>query len=281
MSKRDKNYNGSTLEAFLICVVILGVSIGIYATGRTIGVDIGRNEITAREHYDTEKNGALAACTDTDITALRECVVQAVESAQYQSESRQDLYAQQDMSRWTFWMAIVSGLLFLVSSLGIVWIRDTLIETRRAVKAADDAVEVTRIIGQQQIRAYVGLKTINFNTHQVATVKIVNFGNTPAYKVQIRAHFYPKSLRGIVRLNRSHIGHPTTIHPDGISNTTCTPSAAILSRASSNNENVCVFIYIQYRDAFKVKRRTIYDIEISPISGGFEALPRKKGNCST
>ncbi len=140
-------------------MIICGFAVLIYATGRSVGVDVGRNEVSARQHYKETKDGALAACIGFKSVALRECVIEAVETAQHQSESRQDLYAQQDMSKWAFWMMIVSGLTLFVTGLGIVWIRDTLTETRRAVRAADDAVTVTREIGETQTRAYVHVES--------------------------------------------------------------------------------------------------------------------------
>lgn len=189
MSKRDPNQRTTLLEAFAICVVIAGVAIIIFATGRTAGVDVGRNEVSAREHYEAVKNTALAACIDTEPSALRQCVIKSTETAQNQSESRQDLYAQQDMSRWAFWMMIISGCTLLITGLGIVWIRDTLVETRRAVKAADDAVKVTRDIGEAQIRPYISIEHASAFVDErngiCFKVKVKNSGQTPARNVHV------------------------------------------------------------------------------------------------
>lgn len=155
-----------------------------------MGVDIGRNEVSAREHYEAIKENALAGCVDVEPTALRECVIEAAEAAQHQSESRQDLYAQQDMSRWAFWMMVIAGLTLLVTALGIAWIRDTLIETRRAVRSADDAVRVTREIGEAQVRAYVSVDdvevTVEIDDERVlwnVAAKVSNSGQSPAISV--------------------------------------------------------------------------------------------------
>lgn len=193
MPKRDPGKRTSLLEAFFIYVIIAGVAFVIYTTGRTIGVDIGRDEVTAREHYEAEKESALAACVDTHPTALRKCVIEAAESAQNKSEARQDLYAQQDMSQWAFLMMLISGCTLLITGLGVVWIKDTLIETRRAVRSADDAVNVTREIGQTQTRAY--LDTVKFDILPVKTgddfifygvVHLKNSGQSPATDVLVR-----------------------------------------------------------------------------------------------
>lgn len=203
MSKSDPNTRTTLFEAFAICMIFVGVAVVIYAIGRAAGVDIGRNEVTARQHYDAVKNSALAACVDTEPAALRECVLEAVEAAQIQSESRQNLYAQQDMSRWAFAMVVISGLTLFITGLGIVWIRDTLLETRKAVKAADDAVTVTREVGHAQIRPWVNISDVEVVDGPFAydstsphlskafvvnfVFKIKNHGASPANKLKVFA----------------------------------------------------------------------------------------------
>lgn len=193
MPNRNRDNRTTLLEAFAIGVIICGVAVLIYATGRSVGMDVGRNEVSARQHYEETKGGALAACVGLKSATLRECVIEAVEAAQHESESRQDLYAQQDMSKWAFWMMIISGLTFLVTGLGIVWIRDTLIETRRAVSAADDAVIVTREVGENQLRPWVLFERYEWGISEdgsfngvphrhgwVFQLRWRNYGKTPA-----------------------------------------------------------------------------------------------------
>lgn len=95
------------------------------------------------------------------------------------------------MALWALGMLVVSTLMMLVSALGVWWIRDTLNETRRAVKAADDAVTATRDIGEAQTRAYVSQLNISSDFHKSAAgVDCVAFimhwqntGNSPAMKL--------------------------------------------------------------------------------------------------
>lgn len=226
MFKRDPSQRTSLLEAFFICVIIAGVAIIVYATGRTAGVDIGRDEISAREHYESIKDSALAACVDTEPTALRECVIEASEAAQNQSESRQDLYAQQDMSRWAFWMMIISGFTFLVTGLGIVWIRDTLVETRKAVRSADDAVNVTREIGEKQVRAYLSIRDGKIvskgeNPKQNSfffAAEWKNYGQSPAFIKEIRVGggHYPIGKGGVTPVAlKTVVTSETQVSPSG------------------------------------------------------------------
>ena len=85
-------------------------------------------------------------------------------------------------------MAVISSTV-AVTGLGVYWVRETLAETRLAVKAAEDAVAVTREIGQQQVRACIGL--VNVEVHyDEATGKFIidvvfkNSGQTPAHDVE-------------------------------------------------------------------------------------------------
>ncbi|UYV37662.1 hypothetical protein N4R57_00635 [Rhodobacteraceae bacterium D3-12] len=222
MPERNRNYRATLFEAFAIGAMICGVAVLTYAIGRSVGVDVGRNEVNARQHYEETKSGALAACVGLKATDLRECVIEAVESAQNQAESRQDLHAQQDMSRWAFWMMIISGLTLFVTGLGIVWIRDTLIETRRAVRAADDAVTVTREVGETQTRAYVHVEGAEVRwlnalgqfegTSRQDVMSIItttrNTGNTPARWYEIE---------GIVQVMERTQDRPKPLKTEAIS----------------------------------------------------------------
>lgn len=127
---------------------------------------------------------------------------------QPKSHAEQDLEAQKEMASSTWgmlWVAIIS--LFL-SALGLVLLVFTLFYTSAAAEAARDAVneaqeatkaalasvdyaaaslEVTRDMGQRQLRAYVvvsGAKIegpIKLDEHVHAVVTIKNTGQTPAY----------------------------------------------------------------------------------------------------
>lgn len=88
-------------------------------------------------------------------------------------------------------MAILGVVATGISAWAVVLVRDTLDETRRAVKAADDAVVVTREIGQAQTRAYVHIESVflsyEFGLHPNFSVTIRNVGGSPAMRVRVFA----------------------------------------------------------------------------------------------
>lgn len=95
--------------------------------------------------------------------------------------SPSDTYAQ-----WI--MAILSLIATGISAWAVVLIRDTLVETRRAVSSADDAVEVTRQIGEAQVRAYLVCLSAKYHLIKggfMATLEIENTGQSPASNVAI------------------------------------------------------------------------------------------------
>lgn len=95
--------------------------------------------------------------------------------------SSEDTLAQWIMTFFTMIMAVIAGL-------GAWWVRGTLVASQKAVKSAEDAVSVTRRIGEIQTRAYVWavkpeiefIKTNRILTGCRARVILENGGQTPA-----------------------------------------------------------------------------------------------------
>lgn len=94
-----------------------------------------------------------------------------------------DTYAQ-----WL--MALFGVAATIISWRAVVYVRDTLRATNKAVKAAEDAVAETRAIGRDQSRAYVHMKSIHWsesgnNFRFVCYVE--NSGETPCLRFNITA----------------------------------------------------------------------------------------------
>lgn len=90
---------------------------------------------------------------------------------------------------WAQWAMALTGLLALILSAWAVWLlKRTLDATRAAVKSADDAVEVTRELGEAQIRAYLSCRSAKYKFDKngvFASVEIANTGQSPASAVSI------------------------------------------------------------------------------------------------
>jgi hypothetical protein len=149
MSDSDRGGRDQSLEALFCALALLGIVILVYAVGQNFGVSAGRNEVTAREHYEDVKQDNLRACFRMNGVAATECVTKTIEAAQDKSDSRQDLFAQRDMANFTFWMLILSVCTFVVTGLGVWLVKRTLdtninflTESRNATLAMEGQVHL-------------------------------------------------------------------------------------------------------------------------------------------
>lgn len=197
MPRGHRDARTASLEALFCILALLGVVTIGYATGRVFGVKSGRNEITAREHYDREKRNALRACSGSEGSTAVECVTKAIETAQEKSETRQDLYAQQDAARWGFWSVILAAVGTSFTALGVWYVKRTLDATLKAVEDTSKATveiqksnELSERLGTAQIRAYVIVSLPEGYFDEGGTfhgsIRIHNTGETAAKLVFIR-----------------------------------------------------------------------------------------------
>lgn len=195
MPGSDRSKGASPLEAFFCILAGLLFVLIVGATGRALGVEAGRNEVSARQHYENAKKDALESCARAEGGASIECVTKAIESAQEKSESRQDLYAQQDMAKWAFWMLIASLGTFIVTAFGVWFVKSTLDATLLAVKETSDAtraMQEANAIAAMANRPYLIVqpeikKATIYDPAQRVIFAYRNYGTSPARLVR---HFF-------------------------------------------------------------------------------------------
>lgn len=200
MSGSNWRKRTSILDAFGIILVLTLVAALIAAIGFVKGIDAGRDQVTAREHYKAVKNNSLDACVNADRTALVKCVAEAVEASHAQVDSRQDLYAQKDMASYAFWMLIVSALTLLATAVGVFFVKRTLDATIDAVEdtgiatqAMIDANQIAREVAHVQTRPYLLIDRRNVEvslgryglSNVFIRVPMQNFGSTPAMRPSV------------------------------------------------------------------------------------------------
>ena len=180
--------NGTKIVGGITLVIILFLSIMlIYSSGRKHGEAIGEysaNADTYARHTQEHIKDCLTLAEDGSKT---KCIIDEIEASNEHERAEKDLVAQTEMALWALGMLVVSTLMMLVSALGVWWIRDTLVETRKAVKAADDAVTVTREVGEAQVRAYVAPYEFSVVFDQNVGVADIhgmvrNSGQSPAHR---------------------------------------------------------------------------------------------------
>ena len=129
-----------------------------------------------------------SACIGIVGPEFPECISNQLAAYEASKPADEDLRAQQDMALWALWMFIASCFTVLVTGVGIYYVREMLEASRSANRAAVRAVEVTRDIGQAEVRAYLGIESLTFGVDNERNVFLRvsarNFGQSPAIKVQ-------------------------------------------------------------------------------------------------
>lgn len=287
MHDSNRGEGAKVLEALLCFAALFGVVILAYATGWTFGADTGRDQVTAHQHYEAAKHNALEACAGRVGSAAVECGAEAAEAAQDQSIARQDLYAQQDMAKWAFWMLVASAITLGVSIAGVWFVKRTLDatlvavkETGKATRAMIDANEIASKSAEWQLRAYVSIINIKLLPHSPdgphalkATVSFKNTGQTPA--LDLAARLYIAVGAGDSLANMPLIEHETGDNPSravlgsGVDNQishitqiTRFPASEIMS----GDFTVVIHGFIEYWDVFKKRRETRFRHFHSPTT---------------
>lgn len=116
---------------------------------------------------------------------------------QSQTDDKPSPLEQSDLAaQWT--MAGFAGLQLILTFLGLLYIRWTLIETKKAVKeagdataAAENAIEVTRLSAERQLRAYLSIDKISATglspgETPVVWISVTNRGQTPARNLWVK-----------------------------------------------------------------------------------------------
>jgi hypothetical protein len=166
--------------------------------------------------------------------------------------------ATQRMAQYALWSTLIVGF-------GTALLFWTLWETRKANRSTQAAVEVTREIGQAQLRAYLDISDntleLNWKTGY-AHVKLVfkNSGQTPAYKVKLYYDVYLSHPSDAGRIsdmvsNRMHsyavgpgsetfVRHPLAFPID----------KRVLVRLRSHEQAVHIVGNLVYEDIFRAER---------------------------
>jgi hypothetical protein len=206
-----------------------------------------------------------------------------------EEEARQreidDLAAQQGMNMATQAMndatqrmatyALVSTVIVGIGTALLVW---TLLLTREANRAAQDAVEVTREIGIADTRAYITIDKVEVRFHEtmagedrfVIQAKLKNKGKSPAEYFSVDLSIFLEDMNG--KMVSSELAHNATkndiLHPQmGVAPTLgfgfkVGARDAIVSEQCS----LCAVVSVSYTDIF----RTTHELkEKRAVIGGF------------
>jgi hypothetical protein len=123
-----------------------------------------QEESTADVQQDSQEKqkltGDLIPALNDIESAIRDLIAEEdkIASEAQRSREKRGLYAQEAMAEWAKWMFFATLATVLLTFVALVYIRRTLLETKDAVRAADETVVATREIGQAQVRAYLSFE---------------------------------------------------------------------------------------------------------------------------
>lgn len=154
-----------------------------------IAVDLTalRTEQRVSEYYASQYE---ASDTDQEIAELcslrpdaarMECLIEQIQAREQWGKDRRDLHAQEWMARWAAWMFGASALAAIAAIVGLWLLRRTWVEAKRTA-------EITRKIGEAQVRAYLAIKVKNTSSFEAGLfpkveIYVENTGQSPAHAV--------------------------------------------------------------------------------------------------
>lgn len=173
---------------------LTGSAVIVFMTGETLGINAGREQVAAREHYERIKEREIQSCLGRQGINLAVCVEEAAEAAQEQSDSRQDLYAQQDMSKWAAWLLALTAATFFLSAGGLWALLRTIRQGEYSLERAHEA----NLIAQQSNRAWIKIHAADeifmdiadrdddgLRVHFNISIMCENIGGSPATGLEV------------------------------------------------------------------------------------------------
>ncbi|MEI8700043.1 MULTISPECIES: hypothetical protein [unclassified Mesorhizobium] len=223
-----------------------------------------RADYNAANHASETESAIERECVGADVSAIRKCIEEKVRAEQESKRSEYDLSAQQAMADWAFGVLAVSFVTLLATIAGVIYVRNTLLETRR--------------LGIIETRAYVGVTDISIEGTDTASptiiISIKNAGSSPAHKIAITSGY---NLNFVGHDPRSDLTKDRTVrgfdigpgqdfnHPVFIFHMVWK-----MSKSTMENGAGRFFVYgrIDYSDAFDNPRETAFKFEYHPGPNG-------------
>ncbi len=170
---------GLTLAVCVVAVFIVWIDYTRLVTAQSTSERLGtiQPSVESRDHVEE-------ACFGLGGGEWRGCALNVIQREFETGQNTRDLHAQERMARWAFWMFVAAGIGTLVAGFGLILLRRTWVETKRTA-------DVTRTIGEAQVRAYLRVERarVQQDGNKITVeVTVKNYGQSPARFV----HFVPE-----------------------------------------------------------------------------------------
>lgn len=182
-------------------VIVLAVSV-YWLMFYSMGASSARNDERA-ERY-TAIYAADAAqqvkkdCAGLAGNALAECAVAVVDATRESQRGESDLGAQWQAANWVLWATLIAGAQLIATIMGLVYIRETLLATVKAVEDTGEATaamresnQIMKDANERLLRPYLNFedakepqKGQRFERGGKVPFVFKNFGQTPAKDVR-------------------------------------------------------------------------------------------------
>jgi hypothetical protein len=191
------------VAGFLLFFGVVG-GLGLLMTGWYDVHDRGHAEyeIDAERKRNDGREKIKQTCRDRTFESFSSCVDEQLNAYDQSQAASQDLEAQKQMAAWAKMLGLIAVPQLLASVGGIVLVWHSLKLNIDAVKAAKEANEVSRDVGRDQTRAYLGLKRVEWRRSAKTGIvrfafSLVNSGATPCKRFSISLWL---DLCGLTRL---------------------------------------------------------------------------------
>jgi hypothetical protein len=195
---------------WLPIVAVVGLALAGATNAQAISHNGGRHtrahQAQTKPKTDAQPSALIAVQNDIQrVARALEAANDKQPSPAEQQQASDNLEAQQGMVKWARWMFCAAVLEALITASG-VWLvyrtlyhtriaskaaRDAVVEAGRAADAANTSIEVTREIGQKQVRAYlhcIEAKYMLVNDGIWCWPIVKNTGQSPAKNVRLDAN---------------------------------------------------------------------------------------------
>lgn len=137
MAERAKALNQQIGYALAILLSCLLVGFFTYQSGHNAGT----KQASAAEYEQAAKRNARIACRDLEPDAIADCVHDEIGSAIKQSESEQNLNAQQWMVWWAGVLTVITAITTIISWVALRYLRETFRETAKMAGKTEQATD--------------------------------------------------------------------------------------------------------------------------------------------
>jgi hypothetical protein len=176
------------VRALFAGAILFLIVICIYQTGVSTGQSEREQERNSAQYAGDAEQEIENRCLLLEPVAIAECIQEVIEATNEHDRAENDLIAQSQMARWALWMAVMSGAAVVVTALGVYWVGETLVATRKAVEAASATNEIMREDRRAWInpnlQPYREIQVFDGGFHSQITLALENTGKSVAFDVR-------------------------------------------------------------------------------------------------